>query len=82
MGTASFRLPVTSEQIFESISIPVDNRRFEKCTFVNCVIVYRGGPVEVSNCRFEGVTKWEFLDCAATTVLAMKAFGWRIDSPT
>lgn len=46
-----------SNQTFNDESIAVDDNRYEKCTFVNCTLVYSGGTLPVfADCKFDNST--------------------------
>ncbi|HEV3092531.1 MAG TPA: hypothetical protein VGX91_13900 [Candidatus Cybelea sp.] len=56
---------------FTNVRVPVDNQRFVKCTFTNCVLVYyASGPARFEGCIFNDCT-FGFDGAAANTVKFM-----------
>jgi hypothetical protein len=72
-------LPVISKQTFTRQFIKLDGRRFENCRFIECQIVYSGGPVEISSCEFSPDTVWQFQGYAGMTMQVLQQCGWRIE---
>ena len=59
--------------IYNNVTVKLDNNEFEKCKFTNCTLEYSGdGPVSLSNCTFEAV-KWVFTGSAQNTLQFMHA---------
>jgi hypothetical protein len=52
---------------FENERIVVSGRRFERCVFVDCELVYRGGRVDLIANSFDGC-RWAFEGPAAETL--------------
>lgn len=59
--------------VFEGQRIQLDGHRFVRNHFVNCVLVYGGGPLQLVENEFRGVS-WEFVDAAARTVHLLSSF--------
>lgn len=56
----------------------MDGKRFEKCTFIECTLIYRGGsPGEASDCVFYPDTVWAFEGMAATIVQTLQRYGFQ-----
>jgi hypothetical protein len=72
------RLPAITNQTFTRQNIVMDGRRFENCKFIECTVIYSGGPAQTSSCEFSLNTVWDFQGAAALTVMALRDFGWRI----
>ena len=64
-----------SNQItFTEIDVETDGNQYESCTFNDCKLVFRGGPIPVmNNCQFNG-GGWFFEDAAGRTVSLIKEF--------
>ena len=61
-------MPTHDSEDFTSRVIELDGNEYANCTFTNCRLVYRGGPVPgLVTCRFDRCA-WEFQDAAARTV--------------
>lgn len=58
---------------FKNDRIQLDDKKFERCTFRNCVVVYAGGPLIFSSNKLDGVT-WEFEGPAGRTISLMSSF--------
>ncbi len=52
---------------FENERIVVSDRHFERCKFVDCELVYRGGRVGLVANSFDGC-RWSFEGAAADTL--------------
>ena len=74
-----FKLPVMSNKTFDKQPIKLDGWRYERCKFIDCKMVYSGGPVEVSECEFSGETQWDFRGVAATTLVVLRQCGWKFE---
>ena len=58
---------------FQGQRVDLDGATFEECTFRDCVMVYRGGPVMVMDrCTFDENTRWVFEDAAGRTVALLR----------
>jgi hypothetical protein len=77
--TPSFKLPVTARRTFTREAVMLDGKRFEDCKFIECQIVYEGGPAEVSSCWFSPNTVWQFQGAAGMTMQLLQQCGWRIE---
>jgi hypothetical protein len=50
----------------------IDGHNYERCTFVGCNLVYRGGPIpKFSGCSLDHC-KWTFEDAAQRTIALLK----------
>lgn len=59
--------PVVDKEL-RGESIPLDGRRFERCHFVSCELIFSGtAPTELADCAFEACT-WSFDGPAAATI--------------
>ena len=54
-------------KLFENQRIVVSGRRFERCKFVDCELVYRGGRVDLVANSFDSC-RWAFEGPAAETL--------------
>jgi hypothetical protein len=79
VSTQGFRLPITNGKTFRREIVVLDGRRFENCRFIECQIVYSGGPAEVSSCEFAPNTVWQFQGAAGMTMRLVQQCGWRIE---
>ncbi|WP_334656726.1 hypothetical protein [Sphingomonas panaciterrae] len=66
--------PTTAARIFKEERVEISNRRFVDCTFINCRLVFDGGPIALDGCDTSHC-QWEFTGAAATTV-EMIASAW------
>jgi hypothetical protein len=74
-----FPLPVVSKRTFMRETVTLDGTRFENCRFIECHIVYSGGPAETSVCEFSPNTVWDFQGAAATTMVVLQQCGWHFE---
>lgn len=79
MEQTNFTLPVVSGKTFTRETVIIDGKRFENCRFIECTIIYSGGPSESSSCEFVGPTKWGFQNPAGLVLKVLGAFGWRFE---
>ncbi len=57
---------------FANASEVLDGNEYENCTFENCQLLYRGGPIpRVVGCQFNNC-QWRFEDAAERTLLFMR----------
>jgi hypothetical protein len=56
-----------SDRVFENQTIVIDDCAFERCTFKNCIIIYKGGDYRLFFNHFEA-PQWVFADAADATV--------------
>jgi hypothetical protein len=55
------------DKTFNSETVELDDRQFNLCSFINCVLIYRGGePPAFNNCTFQR-TRVQLEDAAANT---------------
>lgn len=52
---------------FDGVRVQLDSHEFIDNDFRNCVLVYGGGPLHMTDNRIENC-RWEFVDAAARTV--------------
>ncbi|WP_226571258.1 hypothetical protein [Mangrovibacter yixingensis] len=58
--------------VFENSVVELDGNHYEKCTFKDCIIVFKGlKTFNLINCNFSGC-KWTFEGPAANTVNFLK----------
>jgi len=76
-----FRLPVVSGQTYSKKTVQLDGTRFENCKFIDCQILYDGGPAETSACYFSPGTAFFFRGIAANVVQVIQGLGWTILPP-
>ena len=58
---------------FTNDRIQLDGHEFYSNHFRNCVLVYGGGPLQMSDNLLENV-RWEFVDAAARTMALVASF--------
>ena len=64
-------MPQISGSRFNNTRVPVDNQRFENCTFDKCVLVFSAsGPVQLEGCTYN-VCSFIFEGAAADTLRFM-----------
>jgi hypothetical protein len=70
-------LPVVSDQTFaETATVVLDGRRYERCNFAGCTIIYHGRYAEVFDCIFAPRVLWNLQGAALETVLALQSCGF------
>jgi len=79
MTDQSFTLPITAGKTFKNETVQIDGRRFENCKFIDCTIVYSGGPAEASFCEFAPNTVWAFQEPLGTSLKVLQQLGWRFE---
>jgi len=62
-----------SNNVFSGQRILVDGSTFTNNTFINCVLVYGGGPLSFSGNNLNNV-RWDFIDSAARTLGLLSSF--------
>lgn len=75
------RLPEVKEQRYENAIVGLDGISYQRCTFVNCTLVYRGGPARMVSCSIGAGCKWQFEDHAAFVMQTLGELGWKLDPP-
>jgi hypothetical protein len=59
---------VPTSQKFEDVQVELDGQTFERCVFVNCDLIYRGGAIPmISGCTFVSC-EWLLRDAALRTL--------------
>lgn len=62
-------------RLHENKIIELDDHLLEDCVVRNCVLVLRGGPINIRpSVQIETNCKLEFYGCAASTVMALRGF--------
>lgn len=57
---------------FRQTTEVIDGNTYERCTFLDCTIVYRGGPIPIfTGCNLNRCT-WLFEDAAKRTIALLK----------
>jgi hypothetical protein len=74
-----FQLPITSGKTFTRETIRIDGHRFENCKFVECTLIYEGGPAEASACEFSPKMAWQLQGAAGMTIQTLQRFGWKFE---
>jgi hypothetical protein len=73
----AYGLPVISDRTFtDTESVALDNRRYERCNFAACTVIYNGGPIELIDCIFAPNVRWELRGIAKVTVQALMDAGF------
>lgn len=68
-----------SDQRFEDVSVEMDGKTFQGCTFKKCKLLYRAtGPVELRDCELTDVD-WVFLDTAEETISLLRTIAQQAD---
>ncbi len=49
-------MPVFEQQTFEKTTVRIDGQHYKACEFRECVLDFRGGPVQFDQCHFIGCT--------------------------
>jgi hypothetical protein len=60
-------MPVVTSKTFTNETVILDGTHFDKCEFVHCVLLFRGGFYGLTDCIYRFVT-WRFQDEASRTV--------------
>jgi hypothetical protein len=58
---------------FTGQRMQLDGNEFDNNSFINCTLVYGGGPLVFRNNKLHGV-RWEFVDAAARTLTLVASF--------
>lgn len=66
-------MAVFENNTFVGQRIQIDGHQYVRNTFRNCILVYGGGPLHMTDNQLETVT-WEFVDAAARTVRLLSSF--------
>jgi hypothetical protein len=74
----SFTPTVIRDRKFQNQTIKLDGFRFERCEFIDCTLVYAGGPADCSGCGFHPDTQWRFEGQAQMLMVVLERFGWRL----
>jgi hypothetical protein len=70
-------LKVISNETYTHKTVILDETRFEKCRFNDCIITYSGGPAEAYACQFSPNTAWRFEGPALMTMQVLQQCGWQ-----
>jgi hypothetical protein len=73
----TYQPPVIRGRTFQNQTVKLDGFRFEQCEFIDCTLVYAGGPADCSECGFHPGTQWKFEGQAETLMQVLPRFGWR-----
>lgn len=61
------------DNVYENLTVKLDNDEFLRCTFINCRMEYSGsGPLSLVECSFVN-TQWAFTGPAKNTLRFMRA---------
>jgi hypothetical protein len=74
-----FTLPAVSGKTFKNEAVTIDGKRFENYKFIDCHIIYSGGPADASACEFSPNLTWEFRGNVGMIVQVLPHFGWRLE---
>jgi hypothetical protein len=69
-----------SEQTFERTIVPLDDRYYVRCRFVECDLIYGGGDFHLEDCTLDRCNLKPF-GSAARTIALLPAFGWSYSPP-
>ena len=75
----TFWLPVIADRTFKDAIVAMDNRRYERCRFENCILMYSGGSGEAFDCYFAAENVGGIQGAARTVLDTLQAYGWRIE---
>ena len=75
---AEIKLPERIGEAFTRQAVVLDGTRFVNCRFIDCQLIYCGGPSDCSACEFFGSVTWNFQGPASKTVVVLQAFGWKL----
>lgn len=59
----------------------LDNMEFIDCKFVNCQIMYAGGPHKIEGCEFENKSSFRLTGSAVSTARLFTKLGWTPPTP-
>jgi hypothetical protein len=74
----SFTPQVIRDRKFQKETVRLDGFRFERCEFIDCTLMYSGGPADCSECGFHPDTQWLFEGQARMLMDVLPKFGWRL----
>src|SRR2546428_1222976 len=66
-------MAVFQNNMFVGQRVLLDGHEFRGNTFTNCVLVYGGGPLQLTDNVLNNV-RWEFVDAAARTIALLASF--------
>jgi hypothetical protein len=66
---------------FSNEEVSLDDRHFQNCRFINCVLAFSGGEVTWDGTQFEGC-KFRFIGAAARTAQLLDIFGLASGRPS
>lgn len=62
-------LVTVAGKTFENEDVEIDNKRFIKCKFIDCRLIFSGGGLPLfDSCEFSGEPRFDFGDHAARTL--------------
>jgi hypothetical protein len=73
-------MELISDQIFEGVTLQLDDRAYHRCRFVNCELMYGGGDFEVRDCHLEN-SRLTLFGPADRTLKLLPVFGWSYSPP-
>jgi len=72
------KLPTIADRTFTATeTVVLDGRRYERCNFAECTVVYHGRYTELVECIFTPGVAWALQGNALETVLALQSAGFR-----
>ena len=66
---------------FSRETVVIDGTSYQNCSFVECRIIYRGGPTRFVSCSLSPNCRIELQDAAAFVYQVLGELGWKLVPP-
>jgi len=74
-------LPQVEGETYTQKDVLIDGTSYQKCSFNQCRLIYRGGPSRLWRCYIGPGCTFQFEDAAAYTLQILQELGWQIAPP-
>jgi hypothetical protein len=75
------KLPEVIGQSYTKRDVVLDGNSYQRCTFNECRLIYRGGPARLVSCYIGPNCTWQFVDAASYVLQFLQEIGWQIIPP-
>jgi len=75
------QLPEVIGQSYTNQDVVLDGKSYQRCTFNECRLTYRGGPSRMVACYIGPNCVWQFEEAASYVLQFLQEIGWRIEPP-
>lgn len=73
-----FRLQCIRDHTFSKEQVGLSGYRYERCKFIECTLLYVGGPGEMSDCYLSPNTVWQFGGPVPMILETLQRYGFRL----